>query len=595
MTKTCLLFSFLLFFYFGMSQTPMKKNASSKPITENSIKTVVSETEICMQSQIKVAYNATGKFKPQNYFVAELSNAEGVFFNGTILGMLKSQASDTIMGTFPAYLKPSNKYRIRVKSTRPEIIGSDNGFDISIGNNVTPTVTISTFSTNFCKNDTVTFKASFSYGGGNPDFYWKINGVYAQKGPNNYFKTTNLSAGDSVSCEMVSKIKCATSYLATSNQITMNEVETVVPVIGITTRRTDFCVGSEVMFEAIVRNGGENPTFDWKVNNISTGFGTKDFTTSELRNDDVVTCLMTSSMGCSIPSSVGSNSITMKGFEPLTYYRDKDRDGYGNDTVFVITCVQPSGYVLNPGDCDDDNSSIYPGAVEICDGIDNNCNGLIDENCQQTRIIIEDGENFEGNGEKNRYVVLTARLLNHNGELVLVDYTTVDSTATQNIDYLPWKGTLAFKATQDEFKIHILIFGDRIPEPNEHFKIVLSNPVNAVIEKAIGVGTIIDDDRKANAKDEALAQVNGKPEQSIIVSPNPANGLVNANIKGFTGNLELLLSDANGRVLTKKKIYSASTKEFKDTLNISGIDSGIYFVSVVDKDGNKRVARVLIH
>ena len=36
------------------------------------------------------------------------------------------------------------------------------------------------------------------------------------------------------------------------------------------------------------------------------------------------------------------------------------------------------GYSENQGDCDDTNSNIYPGAIEIVDGFDNNCDGLID-------------------------------------------------------------------------------------------------------------------------------------------------------------------------------------------------------------------------
>jgi hypothetical protein len=37
------------------------------------------------------------------------------------------------------------------------------------------------------------------------------------------------------------------------------------------------------------------------------------------------------------------------------------------------------GYVLNCTDCDDNNRAVHPGAVEVRDGLDNNCNGLIDD------------------------------------------------------------------------------------------------------------------------------------------------------------------------------------------------------------------------
>lgn len=64
-----------------------------------------------------------------------------------------------------------------------------------------------------------------------------------------------------------------------------------------------------------------------------------------------------------------------------TYYQDADGDGFGlNGIGPVMSCNPPEGYASNNQDCDDSNSALYPGAPEIIgDGIDNNCNGIIDE------------------------------------------------------------------------------------------------------------------------------------------------------------------------------------------------------------------------
>jgi hypothetical protein len=63
----------------------------------------------------------------------------------------------------------------------------------------------------------------------------------------------------------------------------------------------------------------------------------------------------------------------------LSYYRDADGDGFGKDAdvQFQFAPVGP-GYVTTPGDCDDTRSIVYPGAPDVCDGLDNDCNGTID-------------------------------------------------------------------------------------------------------------------------------------------------------------------------------------------------------------------------
>ncbi|WP_158623848.1 MopE-related protein [Corallococcus llansteffanensis] len=77
-----------------------------------------------------------------------------------------------------------------------------------------------------------------------------------------------------------------------------------------------------------------------------------------------------------------------------TWYRDADGDGYGNSSQSTVACSQPSGYVSNASDCNDSSSSIRPGAAEVCDGVDNNCNGSVDEGAGSTYYRDADGDGY---------------------------------------------------------------------------------------------------------------------------------------------------------------------------------------------------------
>lgn len=62
----------------------------------------------------------------------------------------------------------------------------------------------------------------------------------------------------------------------------------------------------------------------------------------------------------------------------ITWYVDADGDGWGDTSAAtIVACDPPDGYVATSGDCDDNASSIYPGAVEVVgDEVDQNCDGV---------------------------------------------------------------------------------------------------------------------------------------------------------------------------------------------------------------------------
>ncbi|GAA4393047.1 MBG domain-containing protein [Hymenobacter koreensis] len=86
-----------------------------------------------------------------------------------------------------------------------------------------------------------------------------------------------------------------------------------------------------------------------------------------------------SAAGCNGPITA-THTVTVLPLQ--TYFLDNDGDTFGKAAASVQACSAPSGYVSNSNDCDDDSRAVYPGALEVCgNGIDDNCNGQIDEGC----------------------------------------------------------------------------------------------------------------------------------------------------------------------------------------------------------------------
>jgi len=79
-----------------------------------------------------------------------------------------------------------------------------------------------------------------------------------------------------------------------------------------------------------------------------------------------------------------------------TFYADSDGDQYGAPSVVDVLCEPTTGWVSNFDDCDDTSALNRPGADEICDEIDNDCDGAIDDDDDD---LVNGGWSFDGDGD----------------------------------------------------------------------------------------------------------------------------------------------------------------------------------------------------
>jgi Putative metal-binding motif/Beta-propeller repeat len=81
--------------------------------------------------------------------------------------------------------------------------------------------------------------------------------------------------------------------------------------------------------------------------------------------------------------------------EQAPWFEDQDGDTFGDaDSVPVFSCYRIPGRVLSQNDCQDDDKDIKPSAQELCDGLDNDCNGRAD-----FRIGVNDFEDDDKDGK----------------------------------------------------------------------------------------------------------------------------------------------------------------------------------------------------
>ena len=280
------------------------------------------------------------------------------------------------------------------------------------------------------------------------------------------------------------------------------------------------------------------------------------------------------------------NGVIDEGCTLFTFYKDSDGDTYGNAAVTVTnyTGIAPAGYVSNKTDCNDNNAAVNPGATEICgNGIDDNCNGQIDEGCGcSITVSICDANITEGNcGTK--LLCFAVSLSKAATATSTVKYKTSNGTAMSSSDYKAADATITFNAGQSVKYLCVVINGDYKVEQNETFYVTLYSPVNLVLSnKKTATGIIINDDKCGYREAEITSKFGEEP--SILTVPTLMRRSQQLKIPNLPAHNKVMLYNANGRLVLNAANYS-------NNANLSGMAAGMYYYNIIitNKEGRQEM------
>ncbi len=170
---------------------------------------------------------------------------------------------------------------------------------------------------------------------------------------------------------------------------------------------TEFCNGVDDDCDGFVDNNAVDATL-WYLDSDSDGFGDASidsldcsapsgYVADKTDCDDSDPAVNPGAMEvCNGMDDDCDGDIDNNAADATTWYLDSDGDGFGNGSTDSLDCSAPSGYVADNTDCDDSDPAVNPGATEVCNGIDDDCDGGVDINAVDatTWYLDSDGDGF---------------------------------------------------------------------------------------------------------------------------------------------------------------------------------------------------------
>jgi hypothetical protein len=368
---------------------------------------------------------------------------------------------------------------------------------------------------------------------------------------------------------------------------------------------------SEVTFRVYVSNVTANNT-TWRNDNVSLmgyinalplqtyyadadgdGFGNPDVTIE----------------WCEAPSGYVNNADDCNDESALinpntVWFLDNDGDGYGDNSTATTSCVQPGpDYVLAGGDCDDTNEDVNPSASEVCNGIDDNCNGLIDAQDPD----VEDAEVYYVDEDEDGYGAGDPILFCSNpgpgyatvvgdcndqdpdvnpgvSEICNGEDTDCNGLVDDGLEFI----TYYVDADGDGFGA-----GDGIEfcaDPGEGYSTVDGDCNDEDPTIYPGAEEIADDgiDQDCDGEDLSTASIAKNDWVKFDLVPNPSSGKVTVRFNQNVHDMDVTIFALTGQQVASFKVNGTSA-----LLNLSHFNDGVYLVRI-RSDRGEHTSRLIL-
>ena len=300
------------------------------------------------------------------------------------------------------------------------------------------------------------------------------------------------------------------------------------------------------------------------------------------------------------------------------FYQDADGDTYGNPAVSYTGFFPPAGYVFNNLDCNDSYAAIHPGNVlDICNGLDDDCDGVIDENGTYVRYFKDaDGDSY-GNSDSIQWYCSShsgyettggdcndANTTVHPGACeIYINGVDEDCSGIADDCNSPSSGFATLQITATTAKIKWNTLPCAIGYVAQYRKVgtitwtVININTNTGSKKLTGLQPQTNYEWQVKTKCHSAPNVNSPFSATQIFSttplresdystgaalkliPNPAKQAVTVSCSGFSDIREINLYNVLGQKIISRR-FAQADDSFNQVINLFGLPSGLYVIEL---------------